>query len=166
VARLHRQGLRYVKDEQAVEEIVSDIFLDIWLRRHEIVLEGELSAYLFRAMHNKSISYLRTRKIEVIEMSEIPEDSFSVGNTVDQMIALKETSNMLEQELSRLSPQRQKVFRLSREQDMSYTEIAATLNISPNTVKNHISAALEQLREGLKKDIVSTTILLVLYIFF
>jgi RNA polymerase sigma-70 factor (ECF subfamily) len=73
---------------------------------------------------------------------------------------------MLEQELSRLSPQRQKVFRLSREQDMSYTEIAATLNISPNTVKNHISAALEQLREGLKKDIVSTTILLVLYIFF
>jgi DNA-directed RNA polymerase specialized sigma subunit, sigma24 homolog len=53
-----------------------------------------------------------------------------------------------ESEVDKLSPQRQKVFRLSREKNLSYAEIAKEMDLSVNTVENYMVSALNTLREN------------------
>jgi RNA polymerase sigma-70 factor (family 1) len=162
VGKLHRMGLRYVKDEFKVEELTTDILLNLWTKRHEMNLEGRLSAYLFRAMHNKAISFLRKPVPVTVDITSLSENIFVADGTADQHVSLKEAQSMLEERLAQLSPQRQKVFRLSREEGMSYTDIACEMNLSPNTVKNHINAALEHLRLQYRNATISVTALLLL----
>lgn len=164
VGKLHRMGLRYVKDEFAVEELTTDILFNLWVRRHEVNLEGQLSSYLFQAMHNRAISFFRKRALVTMDIDSLPEDILVAGVTTDQHLSLKDAQRTYEERLARLSPQRQKVFRLSREQDMSYADIARAMNLSPNTVKNHMSAAIEYLRLQYGDATVSIAILLSLLI--
>ncbi|WP_133166319.1 RNA polymerase sigma-70 factor [Sphingobacterium haloxyli] len=165
VGKLHRMGLRYIKDEYAVEELVTDILLNLWIRRNEITLEGQLSPYLFRAMHNRAISFLRKATPETIDINTLSGDKLVADGTADQQIGVKEALKTYEERLARLSPQRQKVFRLSREEDMSYADIAIEMNLSPNTVKNHMNAALEYLRMQYGDATVSTVLLFSLFLY-
>lgn len=153
-------GLRYVKDEYAVEELTTDILLNLWVRRHEINLEGQLSSYLFQAMHNKAISFLRKRTPMMVDIDTLAEDVLVADGMADQQVSFKDAQNVYEERLAQLSPQRQKVFRLSREQDMTYDEIAREMNLSPNTVKNHMNAALAYLRLQYRDTTVSVSFLL------
>ncbi|WP_276483531.1 RNA polymerase sigma-70 factor [Paraflavitalea pollutisoli] len=150
VGKLHRMGLRYLKDERVVEELVSDILFSIWQRRHELTIEASLSTYLFRAMHHKAVDCLRRKVVGGVSIHDLPEDALATDHTADTPVLLRDAQDHYQAQLAQLSPQRQKVFRLSREQDMSYAEIATEMNISTNTVKNHINAALQFLRTQLK----------------
>ena len=163
VGKLHRMGRRYVKDECTVEELTTDILLSLWVRRHEIILQGNLSAYLFQAMHNKAVSYLRKRVSVTVEIGSLPEDTLVADGNADQQLIANDVLRSFERTLEQLSPQRQKVFRLSREQDMSYIEIACEMNLSPNTVKNHMNAALEYLRHQFKSATVQVITFLFLF---
>lgn len=150
VAKLHRMGLRYIKDECVIEELASDILFSIWLRRHVLKIETSFSAYLFQAMHHKAVDYLRKHVVDRVSIHELSEDTLATDIATDTSILLKDTQYDYHSTLSQLSPQRQKVFRLSREYNMSYAEIASEMNISTNTVKNHINAALHFLRRQMK----------------
>jgi RNA polymerase sigma-70 factor (ECF subfamily) len=163
VGKMHRMGLRYLKDQYAVEELTTDILLNIWLRRHEINLEGKLSSYLFQAMHNKAISFLRKPAPVTVDIEAFSDDEFISNATADQLITLKDAEITLEERLAQLSPQRQKVFRLSREKNMSYAEIADEMGISQNTVKHHMNAALSYLRQQYQGiNITAPTIIILL----
>lgn len=138
---------------------MSDVLVDIWIRRHEIELESQLSTYLFKALQNKSISFLRRRKMNTTDINEVSEGNIIATEAADNNISVQEIQYTIERQLLNLTPQRQKAFRLSREQDMSYAEIAGAMGISINTVKNHINAALDQLRKGCQHDMTSIYIL-------
>lgn len=165
VGKLHRMGLRYVKDECVVEELTTDILLNLWLRRMEINLEGKLSSYLFQAMHNKAISFLRKSVPVVVDIRTLPEEAFVADMTADHRIVFKDTENTLEKMVAQLSPQRQKVFRLSREKNMSYAEIADEMNLSQNTVKHYMNAALECLRQQYQDIAVGSVIIILMLSF-
>ncbi|MET0636068.1 MAG: RNA polymerase sigma-70 factor [Chitinophagaceae bacterium] len=147
VGKLHRMGVRYVRDQNAVEELVMEILLDIWDRRASVQLKGKLSSYLFQAMHNKAISYLRKAVPVMVDIADMDENSFVAANTTDQRINFRDAENILAEKLANLSPQRRKVFQLSRERGMTYADIANEMNLSQNTVRNHMTAALDYLRE-------------------
>lgn len=148
VGKLYRSGMRYLKEETLVEELTLDILLNLWDRRLQIQLEGELSAYLFRAMHNKAISKLRKQVPMMVNIQALDENIFIADSLTDQEIILKDAEAHYRQLLGNLSPQRQTAFRLSRDEGMSYADIATEMNLSPNTVKNHINAALAYLRHN------------------
>lgn len=148
VSKLHRMGKRYLKDEELVEELVMDILLNLWDRRNEIQLFSNLSSYLFGAMYNKAMSQLRKQSPKKTDIQAFDTDSFVAEAATDQGLILKEAEAHYEQLLGQLSPQRRAAFRLSREEGMSYADIAQEMNLSINTVKNHISAALDYLRQN------------------
>jgi len=145
--RLYKLGMRYLKDQFVVEELAIDLLYNIWERRHSLQVNGQFSSYLFRAMHNTSISHLRRAKMVTVPIDEFHENTFQSENGADHSILAKDTENTYREKLSGLSPQRRKVFVLSREYNMSYADIARELNLSQNTVENHMVAALAFLRK-------------------
>ena len=129
----------FIKSKQIAEELVMDVFLKIWLGRDIIPQIEKFDAFLFRLAHNKSIDFLRSAAKDP-KFQDLLWDQIQLANDVqaDSSILLQEYEAKLRKAVSLLSPQRKKVYQLSRELDMTHDQIAVQLKLSKNTVNNHI----------------------------
>jgi len=137
------------------EEIVQDIFISLWKRRKELVITTSIEHYLVKATKLKVIDYYRkhyTEKHKNTSQCDLCEHPEFDQKCLEHNEALFE---FLEQEVelivNQLPCQCQKVYRLSREQQLNTSEIAKDLNISTKTVKNHLTKALGFIRIHLPK---------------
>lgn len=149
--------LKYINgilfDRAIAEEIVMDVMMAVWRRKEHIDWRIPIRHLLMRSARNRLIDYLRRKeRVPEVPLSDGSSHnfSFSVINDVDESIFSKEMEEMYQRRLRALAPKRQKVFRMSREFDMSYSEIAETMSLSRNTVENHIVLALKEFRRHFK----------------
>jgi RNA polymerase sigma-70 factor (family 1) len=147
--KLYQFSLRYVKDTVVAEELVMDLLLQIWEKRYNIKTDGEIGPYIFKAMKNTLFNHLRKKTNAYIELADVPENLLQATASVEDL-EFKELTLVHRQALENLSPQRRRVFELSRNENMPHKEIATHLNISVNTVENHISASLQFIRKRFK----------------
>lgn len=138
-------AFHYVRDLSLTEEIVSDVFLNIWLKRHAFTIKTNLKAYLFAATRNQALNYLRKEKQELIDFDEVADQFRDHEFSADHPVRHKDFTNRLEVLLNSLPPRRAQVFRLSRIEGFTYREIATILSISAHTVQNHMVKAVKQL---------------------
>lgn len=141
------------KSKQIAEELAMDVFLKIWLGRDIIPQIEKFDAFLFRVAHNKSIDFLRSVARDP-KFQDLLWDQIQIANNTqaDSSVILHEYEAKLREAVSLLSPQRKKVYQLSREQDMTHDQIAAQLKLSKNTVNNHIVEAQRFIRSYLAKN--------------
>lgn len=136
-------------------EITQLTFIKLWRYRENLNLEVKLSTQIFQIAKTLMIDELRRegRAKEHLEKFKVAENIFNIPMTsgYDAMDE-KDTQQLINQAVERLPPVRQKVFKLSREEDLSHKEIAETLSISVKTVDKHIQLALRYIR-GLVKTI-------------
>ena len=153
----------FIKSRQIAEELVMDVFLKIWLGRDIIPQIEKFDAFLFRVAQNKSVDFLRSAARDP-KFQDMLWDQIQLVNNVqaDSSILLREYEDQLRKAVSLLSPQRKKVYQLSREQDMTHDQIAVQLKLSKHTVNNHIVEAQRFIRAYLSKncDIVFLAILI------
>lgn len=131
--------LRFCKVPSLAEDLVHDVFLKIWEIRGRINPQLSFSGYLYRIARNhvfKTITKLATdgqmRAQLYQQLADIdPEHP-------DELARTKEYERLFEEALSKLTPQRLKVFRLCRQEGKSYDEAAAILGISRNAIKKHM----------------------------
>ena len=143
----------FIKSRQIAEELVMDVFLKIWLGRDIISQIEKFDAFLFRVAHNKSIDFLRSAARDP-KFQDLLWDQIQLSNNIeaDSSIITREYETKLREAVSRLSPQRKKVYQLSREQDMTHDQIATHLKLSKHTVNNHIVEAQRFIRTYLYKN--------------
>lgn len=141
-------AFQYVKDMQISESIAEDVIFQLWERREEILPLAAFKPYLLRMARNKSIDYLRSQHMTV-DLNIPTSQSFIADNDIFESYIGIELQRLVEEKLKDLSPQCQKVFYMSRYENMSYHEIALQMGISENTVKYHIKTALAHLRKEL-----------------
>ena len=146
--RLFRYALGYVNDECFAEEAMMDLMMWIWEKRHTLEIQGEFKYYIFRAAKNATIKAIRKKAIQTTSVESIENHISFTSHMADHGILTSELELRYQQELDLLSPQRKIVFQLSREEELSHAEIADHLDISINTVKNHIKFSLNHLRKG------------------
>ena len=136
-------ALTYLKDAAVTEEIVNDVFVKLWESASTIQIDTSLKSYLYRAVINRSLNLLdknkRTRQ-EKEEYNRLLKGSFESQAMEDNELKIK-----LYGAIDQLPEQCQKVFRMSRFEELKQQEIADRLGISIKTVKNHITLALKQL---------------------
>jgi RNA polymerase sigma-70 factor (ECF subfamily) len=153
----------FIKSNQVAEELVMDVFMKIWMGRELVTQINNIDAFLFRVAHNKSIDFLRSAakdaRLKELLWNEI--QLYSTDN-VDASLLSREYESKIREAINLLSPQRKKVYILSREQDYTHDQIAVSLNISKATVNNHIVEAQKFIRTFLVKNLDLAIIILMI----
>ena len=132
----------YCGDTQAAQDIVQQIFTNLWERGVNFETIDSVEAYLMRSVRNKVITDQSKRKVTTDLSEETSQTNFGV---VEQLEA-RETKQRLDSLISRLPEKRQIIFKMSRFDQMTYKQIAGSLDISIKTVENQMIAALKFLR--------------------
>jgi len=147
--------LRYaetlVRKVEIAEEIVQDVFYNVWKNREAIRITHSWKSYLYRSVYNNSMMYLRkTRREIVLEEGLFPEKE---GNSQDpfQELELAEVTAVVSDTVSRLPERTREIFLLNRQEGLKYREIAERLSISVKTVEANMGKALKELRSSLEK---------------
>lgn len=140
---------KYLGDHDEAEEIVQQVFVSYWERRESLSITVSLKSYLYRAVRNSCLNYIKHQKIKsayfaVNEALRHEEEQAQADGLVSEELQQKITES-----IKSLPPERQKIFIMSRMDDMKYREIADKLGISAKTVEVQMGKALKTLREVL-----------------
>ncbi|MCD4737406.1 MAG: RNA polymerase sigma-70 factor [Bacteroidales bacterium] len=161
--RLCHFGLRYVREIETAEDIVHEVFINLWEKRETIDPEKSVKAYLFRSVANRCLNYIRDHKkfdtekeTGAIETEEISEH---------QMLEQEELENRIERVIESLPDRCRQIFKMNRFEEKKYREIADELGISIKTVEIQISKALKVLRVNLKDYLKILVIMFVKWLF-
>ncbi|HVI46106.1 MAG TPA: RNA polymerase sigma-70 factor [Chitinophaga sp.] len=142
--RVYSHALAYTKSTQRAQEITQDVFLKIWKKRLILAEVDDFKSFLFILSRNQVISAMRKKLREL--SAEDPGEIMEEVMQPDMQVQFKEVYEIVLKGIEQLPPVRRKVFKMSRLDGLSYEEIAQTLNISRNTVKEHIVLGLNFLR--------------------
>lgn len=141
---------RIIPDEDACQDLVQEVFVELWRKRSDLDIHTSLQAYLRRAAVNRALNYLKTQRRTQLQE---PEDWAATADTSPADIRRLEKQETLEAALHRaidLLPEKCRiVFSLSRFEQMSHRQIAEQLGISVKTIENQITKAMKLLREAL-----------------
>lgn len=158
-SRIYAYVLAISKSEYAAEEITQEIFIKIWIGRENLDEIKNLDGYIFKIAKNLSLNYLRKIAYNESMSSELVRLATKDGSSsTDSRVNVAEYNKLINEAVNSLSPQRKLVYKLSREQELSYDEIAVQLNLSKNTVKNHHLTAIGVVRSFLVKNGISSAI--------
>ena len=145
-AAVYANALKLIKDPVIAEDIVQEVFVTVWGKRHTIDPEQDLVGWLFVISYHKTIDQLKRKLKETLAHKNISisiEDHSILVNS-----DLKEEQlTAIEEAIDQLSPQKRKVFELCKVQGRTYKKAAEELHISKYTVKEYLSEALVSIRK-------------------
>ena len=147
--RIFRFGLRLVRDEQVAEDLISEVFLDVWRQAGKFEGRSAVSTWLLAITRFKALSALRKRKDAELdeEAAAAIEDTSDDPETTAQK---KDTSLVLRKCLEALTPDHREIIDLVYYHEKSVEEVAEIVGIPENTVKTRMFYARKKLAEELK----------------
>jgi RNA polymerase sigma-70 factor (ECF subfamily) len=157
-------ALRYINDYDKAEDIVQDVFVKIWQNFDELKLIEDLKAYLFKAVKNSSLNYLRHIKVKQKFIVSSEDLHSSLEKSAEDYKIDEETHNRIHKAVSKLPDHWREAFVLSKYDNLKYHEIAREMNISQKTVEKYISKSLQFLRVELK-DLLLAGIFILKFLF-
>ncbi|MDG1045270.1 MAG: RNA polymerase sigma-70 factor [Bacteroidia bacterium] len=127
-------------------ELVNDVFLSVWNKKNRLKLDSNLKTYLYTAVKNRSINYIKKNKLVTVFDEKL--DTLSDFET-DHSLLEKEQDIIIQQIMNDLPSKCKQVFAMSRIDQLSNKEIASLLDISIKTVEAQITKALKIFRKKL-----------------
>ncbi|MNL41088.1 ECF RNA polymerase sigma factor SigW [compost metagenome] len=132
------------------KDLVQDAFLSLWDKMDELDTEGSVLAYLYAILRNKILKLyekdeVRARYAISVTALEIPSDL----NTQNALIE-KELKQLIEKEIERMPPRMREIYLLKKDDELSVKQIAVSLSLSEQTIKNQLQTAYQRLRERAK----------------
>jgi RNA polymerase sigma-70 factor, ECF subfamily len=149
-------SMKYVSDMDDAKNIVHEAFISIWEKFEMLPSETNYKSYLYTAVRNKSLNFIRDRKKHVM-LEDIDSEEPAENNLALEAAELEREIEMV---IESLPEKCREVFQLNRQQGLKYAEIAEKMGISIKTVEAQMSKALAVLREQLKDFMVLLIFLL------
>jgi len=144
---------KYLKSKDASEEVVQDLFLAIWEKRSTLNITTSLKAYLYTSARNRSFNYLKRHANLNVSLEEHEYRAVAENQEADVSVNYSETKKAINDALALLPAQCRKIFEMSRNELLTYKEIADVLGLSIKTVETQMGRALKSMRNNLKEFI-------------
>lgn len=141
------KALPYSED---AESIVQDIFIKIWINRVKLDETRSLNAFIFRVAKNEIYDYLRKELVKKRFIDQYRGQDNSLDT--EKQVHASELQRLIDDVIENMPDRRREIFLLSRNERLTYKEIAKQLNISENSVDTQIRNALNSLRKALKQS--------------
>jgi RNA polymerase sigma-70 factor (ECF subfamily) len=148
--RVYRFVLRIVRSEAAAEDLISDVFFDVWRQAERFEARSTVSTWLLGIARFKALSALRKRGEEQLD-EEAAEAIADDADTPEDALQKKDKGGILRACLERLSPEHREAIDLVYYHEKSIQEVAAIIGVSENTVKTRVFYARKQLSELLRR---------------
>ena len=146
-SKLYIYAFNVLKEKEICEDIVEEIFIDLWTKRQDTQI-SDLNSYLYQSVKYQIFNHFRRSKYKNQLLTKL--DLMSTQYQIDELYEKKELKAQIKRLISRLPKQRRLIFQMSKYDGFSNKEISENLNISVQTVKNQISESLKSLRKSLK----------------
>lgn len=143
---------RYLlESKSAADEVISHVFIGIWNNRKSINKVEKFDSYVFRAIKNKCLSYLRDmHRLQYDELNIEDSNLIKSVRSPESSLINEELRVVILKALDNLPPRCRLVFELIKQDGFKYKEVADLLDISVNTVENQMGKAMSKLRSKLK----------------
>lgn len=152
--------LRLTESRPIAEDLLQDVFMKVWSERAQLKNVQNLNAWLFCLAKNQAMNCLNRMARETLIMAKIGEGQAACSDDPEKNTGEKELNQLLQAAIDKLTPKQRVAFLLSREGGARHKEIARQMNISPLTVKKHITQALQAIRGYLGKEYLPLALLL------
>ncbi|MBX2924775.1 MAG: RNA polymerase sigma-70 factor [Chitinophagaceae bacterium] len=141
----------FVKDEVVAEEIVSDVFINVWRNRSRLPEIENLKVYLYVSVKNLCIKHLtRNKQIADFNLDDLNlESAAATAQTPEDLLVSKEVLKYIHKAIESLPPKCRLIFKLVREDGLKYKEIAQILNISVKTIDAQMAIAAKKITQSL-----------------
>jgi RNA polymerase sigma-70 factor (ECF subfamily) len=139
----------YVKSYDAGREVVQEVMLKIWNMRETWTPTGSLKTYMYRAVFNQALNYIKKEANRRRFEAEAAYESDGGVLPADDFIHARELQRAIRDTVRMLPPKRQMIYILHRQHGLPIKEIAVIMDISPKTVENQMGEALRFIRERL-----------------
>lgn len=144
--QLLQLAIAMVHTKEMAEEIVEDVFIQVWTKKGHLNQVSNLKGYLYTTTRNIALNYLRKyagKKTFRLEDLYVPE--YQVSHTPEDQLISNDMIRRINIAISQLPPQCRLIFKLVKEDSLKYREVAALLNVSVKTVENQVGIALKKL---------------------
>ena len=141
---------RSLPAEEDAESVVQEIFTKFWIYREQLDASRSLNAFLYTIARNEVFGHLRKKLVRQKHLVELNFSLHESSETIERQLEYEELTKLINQLVGSMPEKRREIFVLSRNEGLSYKEIAARLGISENTVDTQIRKALAFLKENLR----------------
>ena len=147
--KLYKFGYSILKSKEETENLIQDVYLNLWENRHKVEKDSSVKSYVFTITYNSAISVIR-KKAKESQFVEYLKSLQQINiEPVNVELEYNELTKKLD-EIVKALPQRQKeVYLMHKVDGLKYSEITERLHISVNTIENHMSRALKTIRKKL-----------------
>lgn len=140
-------SMKFLKDRQETEDLIQKVFLTIWERRQHLDREKSFEGYLFKIVRNEIYDLLKLRIIREHYADYLLNNQPADPDDLDKKKLIEQVFQLV----NNLPEKRARIFRMSKEEGLTYKEIAGRLQISENTVDTQIRHSLNYLRQEMLK---------------
>lgn len=151
---------RYILAKEIREDIVEEVFTNLWEKRKHISISSSTRNYLITSVRNVSLNYIRKENYKIEYDNKINQNENSFVENTDELYTLKELEELLDKALMKLPKEYRLAFEMSYNKDMSMDEIAKYIGVSVRTAERYKNKATEILKNELKDYLPLITLLL------
>ena len=158
--KLFDDAYKRLKNKEQAEEVVQELFTNLWTKRQSIQINTTISAYLFSSVAHHVIDIYRKEMVRVKYSQAFKIVNTEADTSTEDGIMLKDLTYTIEEEISHLPDKCRSVYELSRKEHKTNKEIASYLGISEKTVEQHLTKALKKIRFTLSHYLLVLALLL------
>ena len=146
--KVHAFALGFIKNEADADDIAQMVFINLWTKREKLQGVENLDGYIYTVAKHTVLNFIASRRV-TIDIDSIAEP-ITAGASPQEQIEASDMKLLIDMIVANMPPQRQTIYRMSREQGLNNDAIAEKLGLQKKTVENHLNLALGDIRKMLK----------------
>ena len=149
--KLYQFSVSYVRSKEIAEELVNDVFLSIWEKRNVLHTINNINVYLYVSVKNASLNFLRKKNLPLpLDVDDLHLDHFKMNINPETILINRDIQGQIQKAIDQLPPRCKMIFKLVKEDGLTYKEVASILDVSVKTVDSQLCIALKKLADILQ----------------